>query len=170
MSLHDECMKRVSLVLSYPGTTVPDVFAMFGDPAYRRAVADHQHVVDFDCRISMDGEGMDVRLEEAHSTDRIPGFAQKLVGPEIRFVQQETWASPTSADLHVTIPGRPGVVTGTQTLTQSGADVVQHIDLTVRASVPIVGGKVEDLIAGFIGKAFRAENHVAATWLAAGER
>ena len=68
-----------------------DVFAMLADPAYRQAVADYQHVVDFDCQISMNGEGMDVRLEQAHGTDRIPGFAQKLVGPEIRFVQQETW-------------------------------------------------------------------------------
>jgi Protein of unknown function (DUF2505) len=163
-------MKRVSLALAYPGATVPEVFAMFGDPAYRRAVADHQHVVDFDCRISMDGEGMDVRLEEAHSTDRIPGFAQKLVGPEIRFVQHETWASPSSADLHLTIPGRPGDVTGTQTLTRSGDDVVQTIDLAVQVSMPIVGGKIENLVAAFIAKAFRAENQVGTTWLAAGER
>jgi hypothetical protein len=108
-------MKRVSHTVVYSDATLHDVFAMLGDPAYRRAVADHQRVVDFDCRISMDGEGMDVRLEQAHSTDRIPGFAQKLVGPEIRFVQQETWASPSSADIHLAIPGKPGDVTGVRT-------------------------------------------------------
>jgi hypothetical protein len=159
-------MKRVSHTLDYPDATVHDVFAMFGDPAYRKAVADYQRVVDFDCRISRDGEGMDVRLEQAHSTDRIPGFAQKLVGHEIRFVQQEIWASPWSSDIHVTIPGRPGDMTGTETLTQSGDDVVQRIDLAVKVSMPIVGGKVEDLIAGFIGKAFGAENEVGVKWLA----
>jgi hypothetical protein len=159
-------MKRVSHTLDYPDATVHDVFAMFGDPAYRKAVADYQRVVDFDCRISRDGEGMDVRLEQAHSTDRIPGFAQKLVGHEIRFVQQEIWASPWSSDIHVTIPGRPGDMTGTETLTQSGDDVVQRIDLAVKVSMPIVGGKVEDLIAGFIDKAFGAENEVGVKWLA----
>jgi hypothetical protein len=159
-------MKRVTHTLSYPSATVHDVFAMFGDPAYRKAVADHQGVVDFDCRIAMDGDGMDVRLEQAHSTDRLPGFAQKLVGHEIRFVQQETWASPSSADIQVTIPGKPGDMTGTETLTQAGGDVVQSIDLTVKVSVPIVGGKLEDLVAGFLGKGFVARNEVGLQWLA----
>jgi hypothetical protein len=159
-------MKRVSHTLTYPGTTVHDVFAMFGDPAYRKAVSDYQRVVDFDCRISMNGEGMDVQLEQAYGTDRIPGFAQKLVGHEIRFLQTETWASPESADIHVTIPGKPGDMTGTEHLTQSGDDVVQRIELAVKVSMPLVGGKVEDLIAGFIGKAFDAENKVGVKWLA----
>jgi hypothetical protein len=159
-------MKRASHTLAYPGATVPDVFAMFADPAYRKAVADYQGVVDFDCSISMDGDGMDVRLEQAHSTDRFPGFAQKLVGNEIRFVQQEAWASTSSADIHVTIPGKPGDVTGTVTLTPSGGDVVQRIDLAVKVSMPIVGGKVEDLIAEFVGKAFAAEHTVGTKWLA----
>jgi hypothetical protein len=159
-------MKRVSHTLTYPGATVHDVFAMFADPAYRTAVSDYQRVIDFDCRITMNGDGMDVRLEQAHGTDRIPGFAQKLVGSEIRFVQQETWESPESADLHVTIPGKPGSITGTERLVQSGDDVLQQIDIAVTVSMPIVGGKVEDLIAGFIGRAFDAECKVGVKWLA----
>jgi hypothetical protein len=159
-------MKRLSHTLTYRGATVHDVFAMLGDPAYRKAVADYQRVVDFDCDIAMNGDGMDVRLEQAHGTDRIPGFARKLVGDEIRFVQVETWTSPDAADIEVTIPGKPGEMTGSETLAQSGDDVVQTVDLSVKVSMPIVGGKVEDLIVGFMGKAFDAENKVGTKWLA----
>ena len=159
-------MKRVSHTLTYPGTTVDDVFAMFGDPEYRQAVSIYQRVVDFACDITPTVDGMAVRIEQAHGTDRIPGFAQKLVGQEIRFVQDETWASPASALIHVTIPGKPGDITGTETLVQSGDEVVQTIELAVKVSMPFVGGKVEDLIAGFIGKSFDAENKVGAKWLA----
>jgi uncharacterized protein DUF2505 len=158
-------MKRVSHALTYPATTVHDVYAMLGDQAYRKAVADYQHVVDFDCRISMNVDGMDVQLEQAHGTDRIPSFAQRLVGHEIRFVQRETWTSTSSADIHVTIPGKPGEMTGSETLAQSGDDVVQRVELTVKVSLPLVGGKVEDLVAGFLGKAFEAENKVGVKWL-----
>jgi hypothetical protein len=158
-------MKRVRHTLTYPDATVHDVFAMFADPAYRKAVADYQRVVDYDCSISMNGDGMDVRLAQAHATDRIPGFARKLVGDEIRFIQQETWTSSTSADIQVTIPGKPGEMTGTEFLAQSGDDVGQTIDLSVKVSMPIVGGRVEDLIASFIGKAFDAENKVGKKWL-----
>ncbi len=159
-------MKRVSHTLTYAGATVHDVFAMFADPAYRKAVSEYQRVVAFDCTISTNGEGMDVRLEQAHGTDRIPGFAQKLVGSEIRFVQEETWESPAGADIHVTIPGKPGEIVGTETLEQSADDVIQTVDIAVTVSMPFVGGTVEDLIAGFVGRVFEAENKVGVKWLA----
>ena len=163
---HDVRMKRVSHTLTYPGTTVDEVFAMFGDPAYRTAVSEYQQVVDFGCDITATGTGMDVRVEQAHGTDRIPGFAQRLVGQEIRFVQKEAWSSPGAADIHVTIPGKPGDIIGTETLEQSGGDVVQTIELAVKVSMPLVGGKLEDLIAGFVGRVFDAENKVGVKWLA----
>lgn len=159
-------MQRVSHTLTYPGTTVDAVYAMFADPAYRKAVSEYQRVKDFACTVSPDGAGMRVRLEQAHGTERIPGFAQKLVGSEIRFVQTETWQSPGSAAIEVTIPGKPADMTGTETLLQSGSDVVQTVGLAVSVSVPFVGGKVEELIAGFIGRAFEAENKVGVKWLA----
>ncbi len=158
-------MKRVSHTLTYPGTTVDAVYAMLADPAYRKAVGDYQKVTDFACSITPSGSGMTVRLEQAHGTDRIPSFAQRLVGSEIRFVQEESWSSPSGADIHVTIPGKPGDMSGSTSLTQSGDDVVQRIDLGVKVSIPLVGGKVEDLIAGFLGKAFDAENKVGVKWL-----
>jgi hypothetical protein len=165
-------MKRVSHSLTYPGTTVAAVYAMLADPAFRKAVGDYQRVTDFSCTVvpiggQSDG-GMTVRLEQAHGTDRIPSFAQRLVGSEIRFVQEETWSSPAGADLHVTIPGKPGDMTGATTLTQAGDDVVQQIDLAVKVSIPLVGGKVEDLIAGFVAKAFDAEHKVGVKWLERG--
>jgi len=163
-------MKRVNHTLIYPGTTVEDVYAMLADPAYRTAVGDYQRVTDFACDVTRSGDGMDdgmeVRLEQAHGTDRIPGFAQRLVGSEIRFVQQESWSSPSASTIHVTIPGKPGDLTGSTRLTQTGDDVVQQIDLAVKVSVPLVGGKLEDLVAGLMRDAFHAENKVGLKWLA----
>jgi hypothetical protein len=158
-------MKRVSHTLTYPGTTVDDVYAMLADPAYRKAVSEYQRVTDFSVGIAPSGHGMKVRLEEAYGTDRIPSFARKLVGDEIRFVQDETWSSPAGADINATIPGKPGDITGSVSLAQSGADVVQQVELSVKVSIPLVGGKVEGLVADFAVKAFDAENKVGVKWL-----
>ena len=162
---HDVAMKRMDHTLTYPGTTVEDVYAMLADPAFRKAVGDYQRVTDFSCRITPSGSGLEVRLEQAHGTDRIPSFAQRLVGSEIRFVQEESWSSHAAADIRVTIPGKPGDMSGTSRLTQSGADVVQALDLTVKVNIPLVGGKVEGLVADFVTKAFDAENKVGVKWL-----
>lgn len=162
---HDERMKRLSHTLTYQGATVEDVYAMLGDPAYRKAVSDHQGVSDFACDIRPSGAGMAVRLEQAYGTERIPPFAQKLVGNEIRFVQDESWSSPAGADVKATIPGKPGDITGTVSLSRSGEDVVQLVDLGVQVPIPLVGGRFEGLIADFLDKAFAAENEAGVAWL-----
>lgn len=158
-------MKRLSHTLTYPGTTVAEVFAMLADPAYRKAVADYQGVDDFDCQVTPAGSGMTARLEQAHGTDHVPSFARKLVGEEIRFVQEETWPSPSSADITVTFPGKPGGMTGSLSVEQAGDDVVEQVDLEIRVGIPLVGGKAEGLLAEFLGSAFDAENKVGVKWL-----
>lgn len=72
----------------------------------------------------------------------------------------------THADVVVTIPGKPGDMTGTFDVAQVGEDVIQTVNLTVKVNIPFVGGKVEDLIAGLLSKAYRAENKVGLQWLA----
>jgi hypothetical protein len=158
-------MKRIDHTLTYPDATVDEVYAMFTDPAYRTAVSVHQHVTDYACEITAEGDGALVDIEQAHGTDRIPSMAQKLVGPEIRFLQKETWGSPGGADVEVTVPGKPGDIRGTITLEQDGADVLQHIDIAVRVSIPLVGGKVEEMIAMFVDRVFEAQNTVGVKWL-----
>jgi Protein of unknown function (DUF2505) len=155
----------VSHTLTYPATTVDDVYAMLADPDYRRAVAEKQRTTDFSCDVTPAGSGMRVRLEVAHATDRMPSFARRLVGSELRFVQEESWASHSAADIQVTIPGKPGEMAGTTTLTRAGGDVVERIELTVKVAIPLVGGKAEDLVAGFLGKAYDAEHAVGTAWL-----
>ncbi len=57
-------------------------------------------------------------------------------------------------------------MTGTATLEQQGPDAVEKVSLEVRVSVPLVGGKLEELVAGLLEAAFHAENKVGLKWLA----
>ena len=84
----------------------------------------------------------------------------------IDLVQREEWSSPTEARFEVSIPGKPGEMIGTARLVQSGPDAVETVSLDVRISIPLVGGKLEDLVAGLMRDAFRAENKVGLKWLA----
>jgi len=159
-------MKNVNAELVYPGTTVADVAAMLADPEFRKAVAAYQHALHSEVTVTPQGDGKKVVFEYAHGTDRVPSFAKKLVGNEIPIVQEETWSSDGDAKILVTIPGKPGDMKGTASIVQQGDDVVEYVDLTVKVSIPLVGGKIEDLIAGLLLKGFGAENKVGVKWLA----
>ena len=158
--------KTISEKLTYPGATIEQVTAMYAEADFREAVADHQRAVRSSAELSGSGAGSTARVEIVHGTERVPSFARKFVGDEIAIVQEETWTSDTHADVLMTIPGKPGDMTGTFDLAQVGDDVVETVLLTVKVNIPFVGGKVEDLIAGLLAKAFRAENEVGRKWLA----
>jgi len=159
-------MKNVNTELLYPGTTVADVAAMLGDPEFRRAVAGYQHALHSEVTVTPEGDGKKVVFTYAHGTDRVPSFARRLVGDEIPIVQEEVWSADGDAKILVTIPGKPGEMKGTASIVQRGEDVVEFVDLTVKVNIPLVGGKIEDLIAGLLIKGFGAENKVGVKWLA----
>lgn len=158
--------KTINETLVYPGATVAQVAALATDPDFRAAVASYQHALRSEVTVTPAGTGQHVRFEYAHGTDRVPSFAKKLVGDEIPVVQEESWTTPTHADLVVTIPGKPGDMKGTANIEQRGDDAVQIVELTIKVSIPLLGGKIEDLIAGLLSKAMRAENKVGIKWLA----
>lgn len=157
--------KSIHETLIYPETNVETVAALATDTDFRSAVAAYQHALRSDLTVSPTADGSKVRFEYVHGTERVPSFAKKLAGDEIPIVQEETWRGD-KADVLITIPGKPGDMRGTITLEQRGADVAQIVDLTVKVGIPLVGGKIEDLIAGLLTKAARAENKVGVKWLA----
>jgi len=138
------------------------VTAMLDDRAFREEVLERQHVA----RGSVDIQGDQVTIEQVRPADVLPSFVQKFVGDEIVIVQKESWTSPTSADVTLSIPGKPGEAVGTLTLTEAGGTTTEVIDLDLSVRIPLVGGKIESLIADLLRKALKAENATGRDYLA----
>lgn len=153
--------KRVVKDLTYDAP-LEEVAAMLTDPAFRELVLERMHVV----RGSVTVEDGVVTLEQVQSSSSLPSFATKLVGQEIRIVQVESWRTTEQADVEITIPGKPGEMAGTATLSESDGRTTERVDLEVTVRLPLVGGKVEGLIADMLGKALDAEHRTGVEWLA----
>ena len=144
-----------------------DVAAMLADPAFRKEVCVNQratrHAVSID---GVQGDPMKVLIEYAQPTDRVPGFAQKFVGGEVEIRQAETWTTAEQGDIHVTIPGKPGEMTGTAVLIEKDGVTIETVTLDITVKIPLVAGKIETLIGKILGSALRAENRTGVAWLA----
>lgn len=144
-----------------------EVVAMLADPAFRTEVCTYQRATRHSVKIEgAPGDPMRVLIEYAQPTDRVPGFAKKFVGGEVEIRQEESWASPERGDIHVTIPGKPGAMEGTAVLTERDGVTTETVTLDVTVKIPLVGGKIEGLIAKILGSAMRAENRAGVAWLA----
>jgi len=135
-----------------------EVAAMLADPAFREEVCERQGVISALVSIDSNDAGMQVTIDQVQSARGIPSFARKFVGEEINIVQEESWSTPTECDITVTIPGKPGEMTGTARLTQSGGTTTETVEMTIKVNIPLVGGKIEGLISDLLLDALRAEN------------
>ena len=157
--------KRLKHDLTYDAP-MAEVAEMLADPTFREEVCEFQGVKRAMVSIDSDDNGMQVTIDQVQAAEGIPSFARKFVGDEINIVQQESWESPTDGDIKVTIPGKPGEMAGTARLSESGGVTTETVELTVKVNIPLVGGKIEGLIADLLLKALKAENKVGRDYLA----
>ncbi|MCW2844027.1 MAG: hypothetical protein JWN22_1943 [Nocardioides sp.] len=158
--------KRLTHVLTYDAPLAA-VAAMLADPAFREQVCDAQGVLRHTVTIegdAADGD-LEVTVDQVQAASGIPSFAKKFVGDEINVVQTESWSSPGAGDIRVTIPGKPGDMSGTARLTESGGTTTETVTLDIKVGIPLVGGKIEGLVADLLLKALKAENRVGRDYL-----
>jgi hypothetical protein len=154
---------RLTKKLTYEASAEA-VAAMLDDVAFREEVLRRQKVDQGSATV----EGDVVTIEQRRSSAGLPGFAQKIVGDQITIVQRETWTSPTTCDVELSIPGKPGEAVGTMRLEESGGTTTEVVDLDLSVRVPLVGGKIESLVAAMFGEALDIEQAVGREWLARG--
>jgi hypothetical protein len=153
--------KRVVKDLVYDAS-VEEVSAMMQDPAFRTLVLERLRVLRGDAKVQ---DGV-VTIEQVLPARGLPSFATKIVGDEITTLQVERWTSVDHADVDVSIPGKPGDMAGSVSLKAAGEQTVETVDMEVTIRLPLIGGKIESLIAEMLGKALDVEHRTGAEWLA----
>lgn len=143
-----------------------DVLKMLSDPAFREKVCEAMHAVRRDVSIDGAPEGMAVVVDQTQPAKGIPSFAKKFVGDEIHIVQKESWAGATSASLAVQIPGKPGDFKGAIDLAGDTDGTVETVAGDIKVKIPMIGGKLEGLIADLLRSALKSEQRVGRAWLA----
>lgn len=148
------------------------VFTMICDTAFqeRKCVAGGalQHEVQVEQRD--DGTAV-ITTHRTMPTDGVPDFVKSMVGSTLKVTQSDEWAAPApdggrKGTTVVRIAGAPITFTGTLRLTAEGAGARQAIDGDLKASVPLLGGKIEKAAEPAIRAAIRAEQRTSSAWIA----
>jgi hypothetical protein len=142
-----------------------EVYAMRADPAFRDRVCEAMDTVSHEVSVDDSGDALTVKVDMVQHTQGVPGFAKKIVGDETRVIQSETWPSVEGGHIEVEIPGKPGYIRGTLTLSAEDAGSVYVFDGEAKINIPLVGGKLEGLIEKLFTEGMDTEQRVAASWL-----
>jgi hypothetical protein len=150
--------------LSYDASPA-EVFEMLADPAFRETVGKALDVVSADITLARDGDGFTLTNDQVQRTGGLPSFAKKIAGDTTRVIQTEEWSSPTGGTLRIDAPGKPTSMAGTIELVPDGAGTVEVVELEIKARVPLIGGKLESLMADQVREGMDAEREAGQAWL-----
>jgi hypothetical protein len=150
-----------------PATT----FAMLLDRGFQEQVCRETGARAFDVSVEPAGDGGTVRTTRELPTDEFPDFVRKFVGDTVQVVRIDSWGSAAAdgsrrGSIVVEIKGAPVRLEGSITLRPDGTSTVEDVDGDLKASVPLVGGRIEKAVEPPIRAAVAKEEQVGARWLA----
>lgn len=141
--------KKISQIDKYDAT--PDqLMAMMRDAAYiegkYQALGDISTTVE---EHTATDDGMVLKVSREVPAD-LPDFAKKVLGETNKLVQTETWTKSGDGyvcDLDIDSPGKPLRITGKLQIVPTGeATSDWKVDMDIKASIPLVGGKLEGVV------------------------
>jgi uncharacterized protein YndB with AHSA1/START domain len=147
-----------------------DVFDMLTDDAFvarkARATGALSYVVD----ITDDGHRVTVELRRV-MPPVVPDYVRRFVGDTVDIDQIDVWEPAQDGTRKGTftakISGAPVSMSGTLSLEPApGGHAVEVLEADVKASIPFLGGKVEQAVAEAVMHAARKEEEVGRGWLA----
>lgn len=149
-----------------------DVAAMLADPAFVEDKCARTGAIEHTVEIEGDASGpFTVTTVRTMPTDSFPDVAKKFVGQTVVIKEVTTWqAAGADGDrdgtVRLKIAGAPVELNGTMTLRADGAGTRQELLGDLKASVPLLGGKLEKAAAPAVLMALRKEGEVGQEYLA----
>lgn len=157
----------------YPAT--PErLWQVFGQPDYPHRKYQAQGITAYQVRkfdARPDHISLDVERTLSVPLHRIPHFAQRFVHPEQTLHYLSNWRrngqGQADFDLEIVAAGLPLHITGKGELRLVGDSASRlSIEFDVKVSVPLIGSKVEKMVASFIEKSFHDDHAFTLQYLA----
>ena len=147
-------------------TDLVTAYSLVTDESYVNDVATATGGTDVTVSVTpTHGGGADVVSSRTLPAD-VPSYAKAMIGETISLTETRTFG-PAAADgsrdgtITVAFAGAPVVITGPLRLSAGGGGTLVAVEMTIKAAVPFVGGKIEQLCADQIEAALRQEEKIA---------
>jgi len=142
--------------------SVEEVFALRTTEAFQDEKCARSSPLRHTVVIHREGDHTIIHTVRAMATDALPEAARRATGAELHVDETQDWGpadadGSRSADVWIRLRGLPVTLTGTLTLSPTAAGSHQALAGSLRAAIPIVGGRIEHYAAMAITRGFDIE-------------
>jgi Protein of unknown function (DUF2505) len=110
-------------------------------------------------------DGVDLRLRQGVDANRLPGPVKSILSGDLVVEREERWRGHEASN-RATINGVPAEIKSRTRLTAAGDGTELVISAEARVSIPLLGGKIEKVVAEQVTKLLAAESEYTEKWLA----
>ncbi|MEU7480011.1 DUF2505 domain-containing protein [Lentzea sp. NPDC042327] len=104
------------------------------------------------------------QLKQGVPAEHLPSVAKAALGGDLVIQRTENWAAGAGT-VEVTISGVPGRLDGAFTITDDGAGSKLTLTGEVKVGIPLMGGKLEKMIAEQVAVLIDKESEFTSRWL-----
>src|SRR6478752_4133215 len=146
-----------------------DVFAMFVDSDYVRARAEATGGTDIEAAVTEIGDTIEITNSRTVVAE-LPSFARSMVGDSVRITESHLWGPDADGSREGTFEAGfgsvPVTLRGRLRLVADGAGAIATLEGQIKATVPLVGRKIEQLVHDQVAAALVIEQELGSSWLA----
>jgi hypothetical protein len=147
------------------------VFSMLTNPEFIELRCKASNSKDIGHEVSQDGETTVVKVDRTMPAEDLPDMLKTFTRDGVRLHEVQKWG-PAAADgsrtaeivLHFV--GQPMKMRGTTTLSATATGAALSIRAELKATVPLIGGKIEKITAPLVIEAIETEGTCGKEWLA----
>lgn len=118
---------------------------------------------------SRNGDRVTFRMRQGVDAARLPGAVRSILNGDLVVEREERWqpdGGRHAGTSRVTIAGVPGEIQGRSHIAGTDSTATLVVSAQVKVSIPLIGGKLEKVVAEQVGKLLAAEAEYAEKWLA----
>ena len=108
-------------------------------------------------------------LKQGLAEQDLPPIVGKVMNGDLAIIRTETLNRTQpgrySGDVDVAIPGAPASASGSMALADEGSGSLFEVHADVTVKVPLVGGKIEEIVADQVRRLLEAETEFTVRWL-----
>jgi hypothetical protein len=110
-------------------------------------------------------DGVHIKLRQGVDAERLPGAVRSFLSGDLVVERAEHWRGPEATG-RATINGVPAEITSRTRLAGAGGGTELVVAAEVKVGIPLIGGKIEKVVAEQVTKLLAAESEYAEKWLA----
>ncbi|MDO5502667.1 MAG: DUF2505 domain-containing protein [Actinomycetia bacterium] len=157
---------KVTTTATYPASP-EQIMEIITEEEFQEEKCRRTYAREYEASVNISTSRTLIMTQRAMPTDDLPDIAKGFVGDRFTIHETQAWTGPDAqgryvADIKLHVQGAPMTGSGRRTLTPGSGGTRDDIEVSISASIPLIGRRIEQMAAPMVSAAAEIETELIA--------